>query len=56
MPGLSYDNIFLTETGIRLIDVGISALKPQVGDKLFERFVKQEVEEFERFREFFLSR
>ena len=56
MPGLSYDNIFLTETGIRLIDVGISALKSQVGERLFERFVEQEIKEFERFRGFFLSR
>lgn len=56
MPGMAYDNIFLTPQGIRLIDVGISALKHQVGDRLFERFVEQEREEFEKFREFFLSR
>lgn len=56
MPGLSYDNIFLTQTGFRLIDVGISALKRQVGERLFERFVQQELEEFERFREHFLAR
>jgi serine/threonine protein kinase len=56
MPGQFYDNIFLTQTGIRLIDVGISALKTQVGERLFERFVQQEMEEFERFREYFLAR
>lgn len=56
MPGLSFDNIFLTPTGIRLIDVGISALKSQVGEQLFERFVEQEMKEFELFRAFFLSR
>ncbi len=56
MPGLSFDNIFLTPTGIRLIDVGISALKTQVGEQLFERFVEQERKEFELFRTFFLSR
>jgi serine/threonine protein kinase len=56
MPGLTFDNIFLTPTGIRLIDVGISALREQVGERLFERFVQQELAEFEQFRQFFLSR
>ena len=56
MPGLRYDNIFLTETGLRLIDVGISALKSQVGDKLFIRFVEREWEEYEVFRKDFLAR
>jgi len=56
MPGMAYDNIFLTPTGLRLIDVGISALKIQVGERLFERFVAQELAEFEKFRDFFLSR
>lgn len=56
MPGLRYDNIFLTQTGIRLIDVGISALRNKVGDRLFQRFLKVELEELEAFRKFFLSR
>jgi len=56
MPGLSFDNIFLTATGLRLIDVGISAMRHQVGERLFERFVAQELEEVRQFREFFLSR
>lgn len=56
MPGLTFDNIFLTNTGIRLIDVGISALKTQVGARLFDRFVEQERKELEAFRSFFLSR
>ena len=56
MPGLSFDNIFLTSTGLRLIDVGISALREQVGERLFDRFVQQELAEFELFRSFFLSR
>lgn len=51
-----FDNILLTQKGIRLIDTGISALKEQVGEKLFARFVKQELEEFEKFRTYFLSR
>ena len=56
MPGLTFDNIFLTNTGIRLIDVGISALKTQVGERLFNRFATQEMQELELFRQFFLSR
>ena len=56
MPGFPFDNIFLTEKGIRLIDVGISAIQSQVGDRLFERFVEKELEELETFKEYFLSR
>lgn len=56
MPGLSFDNIFLTEKGIRLIDVGISALKSQVGEQLFIRFVEQELHEMEAFCTYFLNR
>ncbi|MBX2926300.1 MAG: hypothetical protein KF852_00565 [Saprospiraceae bacterium] len=54
--GYRFDNIFLTPTGLRLIDVGISALRTQVGERLFERFVHQELQELETFRQFFLSR
>ena len=56
MPGLRYDNVFLTATGLRLIDVGISALRAKVGERLFTRFVARELEAFESFREEFLSR
>ncbi len=56
MPGLTFDNIFLTPTGLRLIDVGISALHEQVGERLFNRFVQQELTELEQFRLFFLTR
>jgi len=56
MPGERFDNIFLTSRGLRLIDVGVSALKHQVGDRLFSRFVEQELKELEIFRAFFLSR
>ncbi len=56
MPGHSFDNIFLTLQGLRLIDLGISALKDQVGEKLFERFVSQEIQELQEFRKYFLSR
>jgi serine/threonine protein kinase len=56
MPGERFDNIFLTNRGLRLIDVGVSALKHQAGDRLFSRFVEQELKELEIFRAFFLSR
>ena len=55
-PGEVFDNIFLTEQGIRLIDVGISALQEAVGKKLFDRYVGEEWKEFKVFKAFFLSR
>lgn len=56
IPGERYDNVLLTHAGLRLIDVGISALRHQVGDALFGRFVEQELEELARFKDFFLNR
>ncbi len=56
MPGQAFDNVFLTEKGLRLIDVGISALKDQVGDRLYRRFLEEERRELELFKEYFLSR
>lgn len=56
MPGMRFDNIFLTESGIRLIDVGISALRSKVGDRLFQRSINRELEELEVFRKFWLAR
>ena len=56
MPGFPFDNIFLTDKGIRLIDVGISALRSQVGDKLFDKFVEQEINELKTFETFFINR
>lgn len=56
VEGERFDNIFLTETGIRLIDVGVSALRSQVGENLFSKFVEQELLELEKFKQFFLNR
>ena len=56
MPGERFDNILLTPTGFRLIDVGISALRQQVGERLFDRFVEQELAELAHFKTFVLSR
>lgn len=54
--GEKYDNIILTEEGLRLIDIGISALQSEVGDKIFKHYVAQEVRELEVFKEYFMSR
>ena len=54
--GEVYDNVFLTERGIRLIDVGISALRSQVGDKLFDKYVEEELKELQEFKTYFLER
>ena len=54
--GLAFDNILLTKTGLRLIDLGISALRKQVGDKIFEKYIEIENKEIAEFREYFLNR
>ena len=46
----------MTEQGLRLIDVGISALKTQVGLLIFEKYVQIEMQEMAVFREYFLGR
>ena len=54
--GLAFDNVLLTHTGLRLIDVGISALQKQVGDKIFEKYIEIENKEMAAFSEYFLNR
>ena len=54
--GLYFDNILLTNNGLRLIDVGISALKTQVGDQLFDKYIAQEEKELKEFGVWFLNR
>ncbi|MFD2569991.1 hypothetical protein ACFSUS_05055 [Spirosoma soli] len=56
LDGLAFDNILLTEQGLRLIDVGISALRHQVGDKIFTKYLEVENAELEQFRTYFLNR
>ncbi len=56
LDGQYFDNILLTHTGLRLIDVGISALRQQVSERIFEKYVESELEEMEAFREYFLNR
>lgn len=56
LDGFHFDNILLTDKGLRLIDVGISALKTQVGEKLFAKYIEVELREMEEFKIFFLNR
>jgi serine/threonine protein kinase len=56
ISGDKFDNILLTPTGLRLIDVGISALKSQVGDMLFIKFIEREIQELASFKQYFLTR
>lgn len=42
--------------GLRLIDVGISALRTQVGDKLFDKYIQTELQELAEFRQYFMNR
>ncbi|MDF7816846.1 hypothetical protein P1X15_04530 [Runella sp. MFBS21] len=53
---MAFDNILLTEQGLRLIDVGISALRSQVGLRIFEKYVEAELQEMQQFRTYFLNR
>ena len=54
--GAAFDNILLTELGLRLIDVGISTLKEDVTDKIFQKYVEIEQQEMQLFKEYFLNR
>jgi serine/threonine protein kinase len=54
--GLAFDNILLTNTGLRLIDVGISALREQVGEKIFDKYIEIETKEIIEFKNYFINR
>ena len=56
LDGLSFDNVLLTTTGLRLIDVGISALKSQVNNIIFDKYMETELLEMKVFKKYFLSR
>jgi serine/threonine protein kinase len=56
ISGQAFDNILLTNNGIRLIDVGISALRTQVGSRLFDKYIEIENMELQEFKTYFLSR
>ncbi len=54
--GAAFDNILLTEQGLRLIDVGISALRSKVNDVIFNKFLEIERQEMIQFKDYFLNR
>jgi hypothetical protein len=56
MPGERFGHIFLTPQGFRLINVGISAPRSKVGDRLFDRFQEHEITELAEFEKWVLER
>jgi hypothetical protein len=56
VPGNSFDNIFLTPQGIRLIDTGKAVLRQNVGEMLFDKYKRDEWEAVRMFKEYFLKR
>lgn len=54
--GQPWDNVLLTSMGLRLIDLGISALNETVGEKLYKKFLEEELKEILEFKEYFLNR
>ena len=56
LEGQYFDNILLTVGGLRLIDLGVSAIREEVGERLFAKFVEREAEELALFKEYFLNR
>lgn len=54
--GEKFDNILLTQKGLRLIDVGVSILKHQVGDKFFKTYIENELKELLEFKNYFINR
>jgi|SRR5690554_2726803 len=53
--GRPFDNIVFTSEGIRLIDVGISAIKEKAGEKLFNNYIETELKEAEEFYSFIME-
>lgn len=54
--GEKFDNILLTNKGLRLIDVGVSILKHQVGEKFFKTYIENEKKELAEFKYYFINR
>lgn len=51
-----FDNILLTEQGLRLIGIGQALTQQDTGDYLFEKYVRAEWEAVRLFKEYFLRR
>ena len=56
LEGMLYDNVMLIPDGLRLIDVGISALKDSVGGKVFSKYAEEELKGLQEFKKYFLGR
>ncbi|MFT4155903.1 hypothetical protein [Parafilimonas sp.] len=56
ISGQAFDNILLTQNGLRLIDVGISAIREKVGDTIFNKYLEIENAELKEFAAYFISR
>ncbi len=56
LKGFHFDNVLLTDEGLRLIDVGISAVQQQVGEAIFAKYIAIEKEELKLFKTYFLNR
>ncbi len=56
ISGEYFDNVLLTHKGLRLIDIGISTLRKQVGEKIFDKYIENEKEEIKVFKKYFLER
>lgn len=56
LTGLAFDNILLTQQGLRLIDVGISALREKVGNNIYDKYLEVENAELKEFASYFLNR
>ncbi len=56
LDGQYFDNILLTANGLRLIDLGVSAVREEVGDALFQKMLTKERDELLHFRAYFLNR
>jgi hypothetical protein len=54
--GERFDNILLTNQGLRLIDVGVSILPNQVGDNFFKSYIENEIKELKDFKGYFINR
>jgi len=56
LTGLAFDNILLTDKGLRLIDTGTSVILHKVGDTLFKKYQETEETELQEFANYFLNR
>ena len=56
IAGYAFDNVLLTDKGLRLIDVGISAIRDKVGETIFKKYLVVENMELKEFAIYFINR